>query len=53
MRPYRLVVQQGPIMTDYPNDNKPTPLNLEAGPLSSEVAKPKAAGKADGSIPTF
>ena len=40
-------------MTDYSNDDKPRPLDLEGGPLSSEPAKPKAAGKADGSVPLF
>ena len=40
-------------MTDYSNDNKPMPLDLEGGPPKSEPAKPKAAGKADGNVPTF
>ena len=40
-------------MTDYSNDNKPTPLDLEGGPPSSEPAKPKAAVKADGKVPVF
>ena len=40
-------------MTDYSNGDKPTPLDVEGGLPSSEPAKPKAAGKADGSVPTF
>ena len=53
MHPCRLVAQRGTAMTDYSNGNKPTLLDLEGAPPSSEPAKPKAAGKADGGVPSF